>query len=250
MDYIQKNLDTKNGLKKVAIVTGGAKGIGASIVKTLANDGYFVVVNYNSSESEALELTKNTPNTIAIQCDITKADEVKNFYNKLIDYKISQPYILINNAGIAQQKLFTDITEQDFDDMYNVNLKGTFNMCKQFIPSMINKKEGKIVNISSIWGIEGASCEVHYSAMKAGLIGFTKALAKEVGPSNINVNCVAPGVIMTDMCSHFSDEILNELKEETSLMRLGTPQDIANVVSFLVSDNSSFITGDVITPRG
>ncbi len=236
--------------KKVALVTGGAKGIGASIVEILSNDGYFVVINYNNSKEQAEELVKKIPNTIAVKANIAKVDEVKELHNQMKNFGIADPYILVNNAGIAQQKLFTDITEQEFDDMYNVNIKGSFNICKEFLPSMINEKQGKIVNISSIWGVEGASCEVHYSTMKAGLIGFTKALAKEVGPSNINVNCVAPGVVMTDMCNHFDNETLNILKEETSLMRLGTPKDIANVVSFLVSDNASFITGDVITPRG
>lgn len=236
--------------QKVAIVTGGAKGIGAEIVKALSNDGYNVVINYNTSKAQAETVANTTKNTIAIKADITKMSEVKEMHQKIKDIGLSEPFILINNAGIASQQLFTDITEDEFDLMYNVTLKGAFNICKEFLPSMIREKSGKIVNISSIWGIEGASCEVHYSTMKAGLIGFTKALAKEVGPSNINVNCVAPGVIMTDMCNHFDDETLNILKEETSLMRLGTAKDIANVVSFLVSEKASFITGDVITPRG
>lgn len=239
-----------NTNKKVAIVTGGAKGIGASIVKTLANDGYAVVINYNTSKQQAEELANATADTIAIQCNVANATEVKAMHLQIQELGLAEPYILVNNAGIAQQKLFTDITENEFDLMYDTTLKGAFNICKEFLPSMIHVKAGKIVNISSIWGIEGASCEVHYSTMKAGLIGFTKALAKEVGPCNINVNCVAPGVIMTDMCNHFDDETLNILKEETSLMRLGTAQDIANVVSFLVSEKASFITGDVITPRG
>lgn len=236
--------------KKVALVTGGAKGIGEAIVKTLSKDGYFVVINYNSSKEQAETLVKSTSNTIAIKCDISKMIEVKEMHSKIKELGLNEPYILVNNAGIAQQKLFTDITEEELDMMYNIHIKGSFNICKEFLPAMIHEKAGKIVNISSIWGIEGASCEVHYSTMKAGLIGFTKALAKEVGPSNINVNCIAPGVIMTDMCNHFDTETLNILKEETSLMRLGTPQDIANVVSFLVSEQASFITGDTITPRG
>lgn len=236
--------------KKVALVTGGAKGIGAEIVRTLSSDGYIVVINYNSSKEQAEKLAKETPNTIAIKANIANVNEVKLLHEQMKSHGLSDPFILVNNAGIAQQKLFTDITEEEFDEMYNVNIKGSFNICKEFLPSMINEKSGKIVNISSIWGIEGASCEVHYSTMKAGLIGFTKALAKEVGPCNINVNCVAPGVVMTDMCNHFDNETLDILKEETSLMRLGTPQDIANVVSFLVSEKASFITGDVITPKG
>lgn len=236
--------------KKVAIVTGGAKGIGEAIVKTLSNDGYYVVINYNTSKEKAETLANSVANAIAIKADVSKMDEVKALHTQMKELGLSDPYILVNNAGIAQQKLFTDITEDEFDLMYNVTVKGAFNICKEFLPAMINEKAGKIVNISSIWGIEGASCEVHYSTMKSALIGFTKALAKEVGPCNINVNCVAPGVIMTDMCNHFDEEVLNILKEETSLMRLGTAQDIANVVSFLVSEKASFITGDVITPRG
>lgn len=236
--------------KKVALVTGGAKGIGASIVKSLAQDGYLVVINYKTSHEHAQNLANATPNTIALQCDVASATEVALMHNKMNELGLKAPYILVNNAGIAQQKLFTDITEEEFDMMYKVNVKGAFNICKEFLPAMINEKAGKIVNISSIWGVEGASCEVHYSTMKAAIIGFTKALAKEVGLSNINVNCVAPGVILTDMCTHFDDDTLNILKEETALGRLGTPEDIANVVSFLVSEKASFITGEVITPKG
>lgn len=236
--------------RMVAIVTGGAKGIGEAIVRTLVSDGYSVVVNYNRSKELAKELVLSLPNTYAVKADVSKASEVKAMHEFIIAQGLVEPCVLVNNAGIAQQKLFTDITEEEFDLMYNVNVKGAFNVCKEFLPAMIRAKSGKIVNISSIWGVEGASCEVHYSTMKSALIGFTKALAKEVGPCNINVNCVAPGVIMTDMCNHFDEETLDILKEETSLMRLGTPQDIANVVSFLVSEKASFITGDVITPRG
>lgn len=239
-----------NNKRTVAIVTGGAKGIGEAVVKTLVNDGYVVVVNYNKSKEQAEMLCKTIPNTIAVKADVSNACEVKDMHEFILSQGLGEPHVLVNNAGIAQQKLFTDITEEEFDLMYNVTVKGAFNICKEFLPAMIREKAGKIVNISSIWGIEGASCEVHYSTMKSALIGFTKALAKEVGPCNINVNCVAPGVIMTDMCSHFDDETLNILKDETTLMRLGTPQDIANVVSFLVSEKASFITGDVISPRG
>jgi 3-oxoacyl-[acyl-carrier protein] reductase len=158
--------------------------------------------------------------------------------------------VLVNNAGVAQQKLFTDISEDDWDWMFNVNIKGMFNCCQAVLPKMINNKRGKIINISSIWGLTGSSCEVHYSASKAAVIEFTKALAKEVGPSNIQVNCVAPGIIKTDMITHLNTSIIEKLKSDTPLGILGTPRDIAEVVLFLASSKADFITGQIISPNG
>jgi 3-oxoacyl-[acyl-carrier protein] reductase len=164
--------------------------------------------------------------------------------------KIGDIDILINNAGISRINLFTDISEQEWDDVFDVNIKGMFLVTRAFLPGMIRRKYGKIINISSMWGVTGGSCEVHYSASKAAVIGFTKALAKEEGPSGINVNCIAPGVIETEMNAQLDDEAKRELCEETPLMRLGKPEEIANAALFLASDAASFITGQVICSDG
>lgn len=158
--------------------------------------------------------------------------------------------VLVNNAGISSQKLFTDIKDDEWKKTIGVNLNGVFYCCKNVLPQMINRKSGVIINISSMWGEVGASCEVHYSASKAGVIGLTKALAKEVAPSGVRVNCIAPGVIMTDMMEDFDGETINELKAETPLGRLGTPEDIAAAALFLASDNASFITGQTLGVNG
>ena len=165
-------------------------------------------------------------------------------------YKFGRIDVLVNNAGVSQQKLFTDITDEDWQEMISTNLTGVFNTCREGAKYMISQKSGSIVNISSMWGQVGASCEVHYSASKAGVIGLTKALAKELAPSNIRVNCVCPGVVMTDMMKDFSDEDISCLTEETPLMRLGSPKNIADAVAFLCSDRADFITGQVLGVNG
>ncbi len=167
-----------------------------------------------------------------------------------IDAELGSVGILVNNAGVAQQKLFTDISPSEWRDMMSVHLDGTFYCCREFLPAMIKRHSGAIINISSMWGQVGGSCEVHYSAAKAGVIGLTKALAKEVGPSGIRVNCVAPGVVRTDMLRDFSEEDLQILADDTPLMRLGTPEDIAETVAFLASVKASYITGQIIAPNG
>lgn len=182
------------------------------------------------------------------KADISNREDVED----MVDYCIKEfggLDVLVNNAGVSQDKLFTDITDEDWDNMMNINLKGSFYCSQVALKYMISEK-GNIINISSIWGISGASCEVHYSITKAGIIGMTKALAKEVGPSNIRVNSIAPGVINTDMLSGYNEEDIDALVEETPLMRLGTPEDIANCAIFLASDKSNFITGQVISPNG
>ena len=158
--------------------------------------------------------------------------------------------VLINNAGVSSQKLFTDITDDDWRKTIGVNLDGVFYCCREALPRMISQKSGVIVNISSMWGEVGASCEVHYSASKSGVIGLTRALAKEVAPSGIRVNCIAPGVIMTDMMNDYDDETIEELKSQTPLGRLGTPEDIASAALFLASDEASFITGQTLGVNG
>ena len=172
---------------------------------------------------------------------------------KLIDatqHRFGRIDLLVNNAGIAQQKLLTDLTDEDWQAMLQTNLSSVFYCCRAALPDMISRKKGKIINFSSIWGISGASCEVHYSAAKAGVIGFTKALAKEVGPSGIQVNCIAPGVIDTEMNSRLTQETLEALKEETPLERIGTPNDVARCVLFLAGAGGDFMTGQVLSPNG
>lgn len=240
-------------MKKTVLITGASKGIGRSMAREFAQEGYNVVINYCNSKNEAekleKELTDKGYSVKAIKADVSNYSEVLKMLEKTNNI-FGTIDILINNAGIAQQKLFTDITDEDFDNMVNINLKGVFNCTKAVLRDMINKKYGKIINISSMWGVVGASCEVHYSAVKAGVIGMTKALAKEVGPSGINVNCIAPGVINTQMNSNLDEYTINSLKEETPLGIIGEGEDIASLALFLASDKSKFITGQIITADG
>ncbi len=240
-------------INKTVLITGGARGIGKAMSEAFAKEGYNVLINFNKSEDEANELyTKLSEKNSYVKlfkADVSNRVEVEN----MIDYCVKVfggLDVLVNNAGISQDKLFTDITDEDWDRMMNINLKGCFYCSQVALKYMISEKKGNIINISSIWGISGASCEVHYSITKAGIIGMTKALAKEVGPSNIRINSIAPGVINTDMLSEYNSEDINVLVEETPLMRLGTPDDIANCAIFLASDKSNFITGQVISPNG
>ena len=232
---------------KNVLITGGSRGIGAACVKKFSDGGYRVFLNYNKSDEAAKKLAEKT-GAILIKADISKSDNIKKITDTVHDYgKLS---VLINNAGIAEQRLFSDITENDWDRMFDVNMKGMFLVTKAFLPDMVHEKYGKIINVSSIWGITGASCEVHYSASKAAVIGFTKALAKELGPSNINVNCVAPGVIDTEMNNHLDVETKSVLCEETPLCRMGTAEEMAELIYFLASEKSDFITGQIISPNG
>ena len=238
--------------RKCALVTGGARGIGKAICRALANDGYNIAINYSSSYDEAVKLKEEL--SIMTQAEIFKADvsdsqQVNDMFNA-VEEIFGGVDLLVNNAGIAGQVLFTDITDDMWQRMIGVNLTGAFNCCRRALPRMINEKSGNIINIASMWGEVGASMEVHYSATKAGLIGLTKALAKEVGLSGIRVNAVSPGVVLTDMMSAFSDEDKELLKEETPLNTLGSPSDVADAVSFLASDKSKFITGQVLSVNG
>lgn len=240
-------------MNRTILISGGAKGIGKAIAEIFARSKYNVVINYFSSEKAARKLEENLKeqgfSVLAICADVTKRVEIE----KLIDtvHKVFGPIdVLVNNAGISQNKLFTDTTEEEWDSMINVHLKGMYNCSQMVVPEMVRKKNGKIINISSIWGIVGASCEVSYSTAKAGMIGFTKALAKELGPSNIQVNCVAPGVIETDMMDSFTDEEKGMLIEQTPLMRFGKAEEIANLVFFLAQHEADFITGQVISSNG
>ena len=238
---------------KTAVITGAAKGIGAAIAVAFAKSGYKVVINYNKSEDRARQLCQILNDTypceaVCIQADVSTYAGAK----KLISESLSafgDIDVLVNNAGIAQQKLFTDITNDDWAKMVNTNLSSVFYTCREVTPFMVSRKSGNIVNISSIWGETGGSCEVHYSAAKAGVIGLTKALAKELAPSGITVNCVCPGVIRTDMLNSFSEEDLKALADETPVMRLGTPKDVADAVLYL-GTNSGFVTGQVLGVNG
>lgn len=237
---------------KTAVITGGTRGIGEAAVKLFAKKGYRIAFLYNNSDVKAELLVnelRSVTDILAVKCDVSSSASVSESFEKIIS-EFGSVDVLVNNAGIAQQKLFTDITDEDWALMMNTNAGGVFNCCRAALPNMINRKSGRIINISSMWGQTGASCEVHYSASKAAVIGLTKALAKEVGPSGITVNCIAPGVIDTDMMSSFTDDIKEELADETPLCRLGRPEDVAKAAVFLASEEASFITGQILGVNG
>ena len=234
---------------KTVLITGASRGIGRETARKFHNNGYNVIINYNKNEKAALELQSMLPNSIAIKADVSNETEVKAMIDTAIE-KFGFIDVVVNNAGIAEQKLFTDITTDEWNNMMGTNLNSVYYVCKYTVPHMIRQKQGKIINVSSMWGVAGASCEVHYSTAKAAVIGFTKAIAKELGPSGIQVNAVAPGTIMTDMCSGFDNETIELIKEETPLGRVGTAEDVANSIYFLASDQADFITGQIISPNG
>ncbi|MEG2074779.1 MAG: 3-oxoacyl-ACP reductase FabG [Angelakisella sp.] len=238
----------------VALVTGGGRGIGRAISAALAAEGYSVAINYCHSETDAVALAAELrqsygTDTMAVGCDVSSEEQV-NAMLHAVGEQLGEVDLLINNAGIAQQKLFTDITAEDWDRLFAVDVRGVFLCCRGVLPHMIHQKQGSIINISSMWGLVGASCEVHYSAAKAAVIGLTKALAKEVGPSGIRVNCIAPGVIDTEMNRLLDPETLDALREETPLGIIGEGRDIAEAVLFLASEGARFITGQVLSPNG
>ena len=237
--------------QKIVIVTGASRGIGREIAKTLAIKGYKVIANYNKSFDLALELQRELENkNIEIdifKADVSKREEVKKLINYVIK-KYGKIDILINNAGISESKIFTDVTDEDWDKIISNNLYSTFCTTQEVLPNMIHNKSGCIINISSIWGLVGASCESIYAISKAGIDAMTKSLAKELGPSNIRVNSIAPGFIKTEMNKNFSEEIINSIKEETPLQKIGLPEDIAKCVCWLVQDN--FTTGQIISING
>ncbi|HHW89363.1 MAG TPA: 3-oxoacyl-ACP reductase FabG [Clostridiales bacterium] len=240
-------------LKKTVLITGASKGIGRATAILFAQKGYNVSINYNKSRNHAQDLMKfmikNGYSAAAYQADVSIHEQAVNLVKQTIG-DFGGLDVIVNNAGIAQTKLFTDITEKDWDNIFDVNIKGMYFVLNAALPFLISQKRGKIINVSSIWGVCGASCEAHYSSAKAAVIGLTKALAKELGPSGINVNCVCPGVIDTQMLDEYAQEELNALKDRTPLGRLGTPEDVAKSIYFLASDNADFITGQILNVDG
>lgn len=238
-------------MSKIIIVTGGSQGIGKDIVRELAIDGNTVILNFNKSEKEAIDIQKELQSKGVI-IDIFKADiSTREGARKLVEFtynKYNRIDVLINNAGISQFKVFTDITDVDWENMLKINLYSVFYMSQETVKYMINQKSGNIINISSIWGITGASCESHYAVSKAGVDALTKSLAKELGPSNIRVNSIAPGIINTRMNCNLSNEELQEIKEQIPLEKIGKPQDISKCVKWLIEDE--YVTGQVISVNG
>ena len=238
-------------MNKVVIVTGASRGIGKEIAKELAKKQYQVIANYNKSEKQILEL-KEELNKLNIKVDIFKADVSKREeVKKLVEYTINKYGkidVLINNAGISQIKEFTQITDEDWNNMINNNLNSVFYMTQEVCKNMIHNKKGCIINISSIWGTIGASCEVHYSVSKAGIDAMTKSLAKELGPSGIRVNSIAPGFIDTDMNKCYLKEDVQNIINDTPLEKIGQASDISKCIKWLIEDN--FTTGQIIPVNG
>lgn len=241
-------------MNRTALITGASGGIGAATAKELAKNGYDLILHCNSNKEKALSLKDEIEKSSGVKAYVVSADlSVPDGAAELAKKALGicdRIDVLVNNAGVAYQELFQLTDNEKVRRLFEVNLMSAMELTKALLPSMINNRCGKIINVSSMWGIAGASCEVHYSASKAALVGFTKALAKEVGPSGINVNCVAPGYIDTEMNSSFDEDTVKEIADSTPLMRIGTPEDVAYLITFLASDRASFITGQTITVDG
>ena len=239
--------------KKVVLVTGASRGIGKAVAERFAREGYAVALHYNTgkvdAEAAVQKLTSAGDTAMAVQADVRDSAQVQQMVDT-VSHALGNIGILINNAGIAQQKLFTDITDEEWHNMFAVHVDGTFYCTRAVLPVMIRQKQGCIVNISSMWGQVGGSCEVHYSAAKGAIQAMTKALAKEVGPSGVRVNCVAPGVIQTEMNKLLDTETLEALREDTPLEMLGTAEHVADLVYFLCSEQATFITGQIMGING
>lgn len=240
-------------MAKSAIITGGSRGIGAAIAMSLAKEGYSIAITYKERTADAESVVQRAReygvNAIAFRSDVKSFESAHEIADTAIK-EFGQIDVLINNAAVASSSLFTDLSLEQWNEIINTNLTGCYNFCHAVLPHMIRRHSGSIINISSMWGQVGASCEVAYSAAKAGVIGLTKALAKEVGLSGIRVNAIAPGVIKTEMLNEYTEDDLNALKDETPLYRLGTPQDIADTAVFLAGEKASFITGQIIGVNG
>ena len=234
---------------RCVLISGGDRGIGAAAARAFWQAGYRVAVLYHTHAEAAAALEKELPGLLAVQCDVASRASCEVAFHT-VEQAVGHVDVLVSNAGIAQQKLFTDITPEEWQHMLDVNLSGAFHLCQLALPGMIRRKAGRILTVSSMWGQTGGSCEVHYSAAKAGLIGLTKALAKEEGPSGITVNCVAPGVIDTDMMAAFTAEDKAALAEETPVGRLGSADEVAQLLVFLAGESAGYITGQVLCVDG
>lgn len=240
-------------MSKTVLVTGASGGIGSACARLFAAEGYKVAIHYNNGKAaaDALkdEICSFGGEAVCVCADLKDEAQVAQMLST-VERELGEVDVLVNNAGVSQQKLFTDTTREDYEQVFGVNILGVINCCRAVLPAMIRRKGGSIVNISSMWGVSGASCEVLYSASKAAVIGLTKALAKEVGPSSVTVNCVAPGVISTKMNAHLSGEDMAALCDETPLCRIGNPQEVAQAVLFLASEKAAFITGQTLSVDG
>ncbi len=233
---------------KTVLITGGSRGIGKAMVELFASNGYSVAFTYKSSDAEARILSDKT-GALAIKADSESESDIISAVEKTIE-AYGEIDVLINNAAVSSFGILSDISLEEWNRVMNTSVTAAFLYSKAVLSQMIKKKRGRIINISSVWGLVGASCEVHYSTAKAALLGFTKALAKELGPSGITVNAIAPGVINTDMNSAISDEEMRALADETPIGRIGEPAEVANAALFLASDEAGFITGDVLNISG
>lgn len=240
-------------MEKVAFITGATRGIGKQIALTLAEQGYDIALNYRKENEELTNVKEQIEETgrkcIAVQGDVSVYEDCEKMVSKIIE-ELGKIDVLVNNAGITKDNLLIRMKKEDFEDVINVNLQGTFNVTKNVIPYMMKQRNGRIINISSVVGIAGNAGQTNYSASKAGIIGFTKSLAKEVASRNILVNAVAPGFIQTDMTEVLKDEVKENIANNIPLKRMGTAQDVANLVKFLASEDSSYITGQVINVDG
>ena len=234
---------------RTVLISGGDRGIGAAAARAFYRAGYRVAILYHCNAEAADALQKELPGVTAVQCNVASRASCELAF-RAAEQALGRVDVLVSNAGIAQQKLFTDITPDEWQHMLDVNLTGAFHLCQLALPGMIRRKAGRILTVSSMWGQTGGSCEVHYSAAKAGLIGLTKALAKEEGPSGITVNCVAPGVIDTDMMAAFTAEDKAALAEETPVGRLGSADEVAQLLVFLAGEGAGYITGQVFGVNG
>lgn len=231
----------------VVLITGASRGIGRDIARVLAKNGNKVIANYNKSEQQAIELQNENENIEIYKADVSRREEVHKMVEVILK-KYGRIDVLINNAGISENKLFTDVSDQDWTRMINTNLYSVFCVTQEVLPNMIHSKKGCIVNISSIWGMVGASCETIYSVTKAGINGMTKALAKELGPSNVRVNAIAPGIIDTDMNKNLTQEDIKNIEEEIPLEKIGKGLDIARCVEWIIQDE--YTTGQIISING
>ena len=234
---------------RTVLISGGDRGIGAAVARAFYAAGYRVAVLYHSNAEAAAALEAELPGITAVQCDVASRASCELAF-RAAEQALGRVDVLVSNAGIAQQKLFTDITPEEWQHMLDVNLTGAFHLCQLALPGMIRRKAGRILTVSSMWGQTGGSCEVHYSAAKAGLIGLTKSAAKELAGRNVTVNAVAPGFVETDMTASLPDDVRAAYIDAIPLKRLGTPQDIADAVAFLASPGAGYITGQVIAVNG